>query len=221
VQDRSKLRILIVDDHEVVRTGLRALLSSRPGWKVCGEATTGQEAITLTQWRRPDIVIMDICMPELNGLEATRAIRKMLPKTEILILSVHYSNQLAREIVDAGARAYLLKSDPDQDILRAIEALANHESFFTTSAAEVLIDGFRNLAQGTTPPVLMRQSLTWREREIVQLLAEGKTSKEVAVALGISVNTAETHRANVMRKLEMHSVSELVRYAVRNHMFDP
>jgi DNA-binding NarL/FixJ family response regulator len=221
VQDRSKLRILVADDHEVVRRGLRALLSSRPSWTVCGEATTGQEAITLTRWRQPDIVIMDICMPELNGFEATRAIRKMLPKTEILILSVHYSEQLIREIVDAGARAYLLKSDPDEDILSAIEALANHKSFFTTRATGSLINGFCNVDQGTTPPVLMRQSLTCREREIVQLLAEGKTSKEVAVALGISVKTAETHRANVMRKLEMHSVSELVRYAVRNYMFDP
>jgi DNA-binding NarL/FixJ family response regulator len=168
---------------------------------------------------RPDIVVMDISMPGLNGLEATRKIRKMLPKAGILILSLHYSDQLVREVVDAGARAYLLKSDATRDLLHAIEALATRRSFFTSGAAQTLIDGFCN-QDSEKSGTLLRHRLSSREREIVQLLAEGKSSKEVAVALNISVKTAETHRANIMRKLEMHSVSELVRYAVRHQMIE-
>jgi DNA-binding NarL/FixJ family response regulator len=215
----NNLRILIADDHEIVRRGLRALFSSRPGWIVCGEATNGRDAITLAAHHQPDIIVMDISMPELNGLEATRQIRKMLPEAEILVLSLHYSDQLVREIVDAGARAYVLKSDASTELLTAVEALANNRAFFTSGASKTLIDGFCNPASTQTP--LIHKSLTAREREIVQLLAEGKSSKEVAVALGISVKTAETHRANIMRKLEIHSVSELVRYAVKNNMIEP
>jgi DNA-binding NarL/FixJ family response regulator len=215
----NDLRILIADDHEIVRRGLKKVLSSRQGWTVCAEAATGREAIAMAAQHRPDIVVMDISMPGLNGLEATRKIRKMLPKAGILILSLHYSDQLVREVVDAGARAYLLKSDATRDLLHAIEALATRRSFFTSSAARTLIDGFCNQDSGKSG-TLLRHRLSSREREIVQLLAEGKSSKEVAVALGISVKTAETHRANIMRKLEMHSVSELVRYAVRNRMIE-
>lgn len=216
----KNIRILIVDDHEIVRRGLKALLESRTGWIVCGEAATGREAVVFAAQHRPDIVIMDIKMPELNGLEATRQIRKILPKTEIVILSLYYSDQLVREIVEAGARAYVLKSDAGCDLLTAVEALANKRSFFTSGAAQVLIDGFRKPAPATQTP-LMHKSLTAREREVVQLLAEGKSSKEVAVALAISVKTAETHRSNIMRKLEIHSVIELVRYAVKNNMIEP
>jgi DNA-binding NarL/FixJ family response regulator len=216
----NNLRILIVDDHEIVRRGLKALLESRTGWVVCGEAATGREAVALAAEHRPDIVIMDIKMPELNGLEATLQIRKILPKTEIVILSLHYSDQLVREIVKAGARGYVLKSDTSRDLLTAVEALANKRSFFTAGAAQFLIDGFRNPTPAAETP-LMYKSLTAREREVVQLLAEGKSSKEVAVALGISVKTAETHRSNIMRKLDIHSVSELVRYAVKNNMVEP
>jgi DNA-binding NarL/FixJ family response regulator len=215
----NNLRILIADDHEVVRRGLMSLLSSRPGWVVCAGASSGREAVALAAQHRPDIVVMDIAMPVLNGLEATRQIRKMLPKTNVMILSLHYSDQLVREVVDAGARAYILKSDASRDLLTAVEALAGQRSFFTSGAAEVLIDGFCNPAPAPRP--LMRKFLSAREREIVQLLTEGKSSKEVAVDLGISVKTAETQRANIMRKLEMHSVSELVRYAVKNHMIEP
>jgi DNA-binding NarL/FixJ family response regulator len=215
----NDLRILIADDHEIVRRGLKKVLSSRHGWVVCAEAATGRDAIAMAAEHRPDIVVMDISMPGLNGLEATRKIRKMLPKAGILIFSLHYSDQLVREVVDAGARAYLLKSDATRDLLHAIEALATHRSFFTSSAAQTLIDGFCNQDSGKSG-TLLRHRLSSREREIVQLLAEGKSSKEVAVALNISVKTAETHRANIMRKLEMHSVSELVRYAVRNQMIE-
>jgi DNA-binding NarL/FixJ family response regulator len=215
----NDLRILVVDDHEIVRRGLKTLLSSTPGWTVCAEAGSGREAIALASQHRPDIVVMDISMPGLNGLEATRRIRKILPKCPVLILSLHYSDQLVREILDSGARGYILKSDASRDLLKAVEALATQRSFFTASAAQMIINGFCNPGSKKEAS-LMRHRLSSREREIVQLLAEGKSSKEVAVILGISVKTAETHRANIMRKLEMHSVSELVRYAVRNQMID-
>lgn len=215
----DNLRILIADDHDVVRRGLASLLSSRPGWSICAAAATGREAVALAAQHRPDVVVMDISMPVLNGLEATRKIRKMLPKTEVLVLSLHYSDQLVRDIVGAGARAYVLKSDANHDLLTAVEALATRRSFFTSGAGRVLIDGFCNPASTPETP-LLRKALSAREREIVQLLAEGNSSKEVAVALGISVKTAETHRANIMRKLEIHSVSELVRFAVKNHMIE-
>jgi DNA-binding NarL/FixJ family response regulator len=221
VQGTAKLRILIADDHELVRRGLKALLSPRPNWTICGEAMSGRDAVILAIEHQPDIVIMDIAMPGLNGLEATRKIRKALPKTQVLILSLHYSDQLVREVIDAGARGYLLKSDAGRDILTAVEAITTHRSFFTRGAAQMVIDGFCKQGSVASSLSLKAQRLSSREREIVQLLAEGQSSKEVAVTLGISVKTAETHRANIMRKLEMHSVSELVRYAVRNQMIEP
>jgi DNA-binding NarL/FixJ family response regulator len=221
MQGPNQLRILIADDHAVTRVGLRNLLSSRPGWTVCAEAATGRQAVTLAEQHRPDIVVMDIAMPELNGLEATRRIRKLFPKIEILVLSLHYSDELVREVVDAGARAYVLKSDASKDLLSAIRTLANHQAHFTAPASEVLIKGFCDQYPEANPSVSIHKTLTSREREIVQLLAEGKSSKEVAVGLGISVKTTETHRANILRKLGMHSVSELVRYTVKNHMIEP
>jgi DNA-binding NarL/FixJ family response regulator len=216
----DNLRILIADDHEVIRRGLKALLCSRPGWAVCGEAATGREAISKAEEQRPDIVVMDIGMPELNGLEATRRIRKKLPKTQVVILSLHYSDQLVREVLDCGAHSYVLKSDASLDLVTAVEAVADNRTFFTSDAAQVLVDGFCRPGS-TSRPALMRNLLSAREREILQLLAEGKSSKEVAIALGISVKTAEKHRANTMRKLEMHSVSELVRYAVKHCIIEP
>jgi DNA-binding NarL/FixJ family response regulator len=216
----NDLRILVADDHEIVRRGLKNVLSARPGWTVCAEAATGREAIALAAQYRPDIVVMDISMPGLNGLEATRKIRKMLPKAGVVVLSLHYSDQLVREVVDAGARAYILKSDANRELLAAIEALATRRSYFTSEAARIIIDGLNAQGSAPKPSRLMRHRLSSREREIVQLLAEGRSSKEVAVALGISVKTAETHRANIMRKLEMHSVSELVRFAVKNQMIE-
>jgi DNA-binding NarL/FixJ family response regulator len=221
VKSTGGLRILIADDHELVRRGLKALLAPRPDWTICAEAVSGREAVILAARHCPDIVIMDISMPGLNGLEATRRIRKALPKTQVLILSLHYSDQLVRDVVDAGALGYLLKSDASRDILKAVDALATRRSFFTSGAAQIVIDGFCTQASGPAGVSLKAQRLSSREREIVQLLAEGQSSKEVAVTLGISVKTAETHRSNIMRKLEMHSVSELVRYAVRNQMIDP
>ena len=212
VGDRS-LRILIADDHDIVRCGLRSLLESHPGWDICAEARTGQEAVAQAEEIRPDIAILDITMPELNGLEAARRILKTCPRTEILLLSVHHSDQLVRDIVEAGIRGYVVKSDSDRDLVSAVEALANHEPWLTSCAAELLV------SKGGTDEEL--EHLTSREREILQLLAEGKTSKEVASALAISCKTTETHRANIMRKLGLHSVTELVRYAVRNEIIEP
>jgi DNA-binding NarL/FixJ family response regulator len=216
----ATVRILVADDHDIVRRGLKQLLTSRAGWEVCAEAKTGREAVTLAEQMKPEVVVMDISMPDLNGLEAARRIRKQLPKTEIVILTLHFSDQLVRDIVEAGARAYIMKGDAERDLVTAVEAVANRRSFFTARAGDMLLNGFRGRDAVPEGSGFFRNRLTGREREIVQLLAEGKSSKEVAVALGISVKTAETHRANIMRKLEFHSISELVRYAVKNQIIE-
>jgi DNA-binding NarL/FixJ family response regulator len=215
----KNLKILIADDHDIVRRGIRSLIEARPEWEVCDEAHSGREAVAKAEERKPDIVILDVSMPELNGLEAARRIKKVSPNSEILILSVHYSDQLIKEILDAGVRGFVVKSDSDRDLVIAVESLANHKPFFTSMATEVMLMNFQRPA--SAPISGVRTRLTSREREIVQLLSEGKSSKEVASSLGISVKTAETHRANIMRKLEIHSVSELVRYAVRNQIIEP
>ena len=213
-------RILIADDHEVVRRGLAALLVSQPDWEVCGEAGDGREAVDKAQRLKPDVVILDIGMPSLNGLEATRHILKNQPQTKILILTLHDSDQVVREVLNAGARGFLLKSDAARDLVAAVEALRRDKTYFTSKVAAMVLEGY--LKQGAAPAAApaqpSRSRLTPREREIVQLLAEGKSTKEVAVALGLSVKTAETHRSNIMRKLELHSVSDLVLYAVRNNI---
>ena len=214
------MRILGADDHDLIRRGLKQLLTAQPGWEVCAEAKNGREAVALAGEHKPEVVVMDISMPELNGLEAARRIRKELPKTEIVILTLHFSDQLVHEIVEAGARAYIMKSDADRDLVAAVEAASHRRSFFTPKAAEMVLNGFRKRDTEPNANPGVRSRLTAREREIVQLLAEGKSSKEVAVALGISVKTAETHRANIMRKLDIHSVSELVRYAVKNMIIE-
>jgi DNA-binding NarL/FixJ family response regulator len=215
------LRILVADDHDLMRRGIRTLLESRPAWQVCGEAQTGREAVAKSEELRPDIVILDLSMPDLNGLEAARRIRKSLASTEVLILTMHHSDQVIREIVESGVRGYVIKSDSDRDLLTAVETLGNHKPFFSSVATEVILGDFNGGSPRTEVPGTIRDRLTSREREIVQLLAEGMSSKEVASSLSISVKTAETHRANIMRKLQLHSVSELVRYAVRNQIIEP
>jgi DNA-binding NarL/FixJ family response regulator len=217
----KSIRILIADDHDLMRRGLKSLLEAHHGWTICAEAHTGREAVARAEELKPDIVILDITMPELNGVEAARRILKASPNTEILVLSVHYSDQLIRDILDAGVRGYIVKSDSDRDLVIAVEALSNHKPFFTPRATELILSNFNSRGGSMEVPDVIGERLTSREREIVQLLSEGKTSKEVASALGISVKTAETHRANIMRKLEIHSVSELVRYAVRNQIIEP
>ena len=214
------LRILIADDHDLMRRGIKGMLVSRSGWEVCGEASTGREAVKLAGEMKPDIAILDISMPDLNGVDAAKRIRKESPNTEILILSMHYSDQLIRDILEAGVRGYIVKSDSDRDLIIAVETLANHKPFLTPRATEVMLTSFKEGRMRPELPTTLRDRLTSREREIVQLLAEGKSSKEVAASLNISVKTAETHRANIMRKLQLHTVSELVRYAVRNQFVE-
>jgi DNA-binding NarL/FixJ family response regulator len=216
----NNLRILIADDHDLMRRGLKALVESHPGWHLCDEAHTGHEAVAKAEQSKPDVVILDISMPELNGLEAARRIRKASPNTEILILSIHYSDQLIQEIIEAGVRGYMTKSDSDRDLVIALEKLANHKPFFTSKAAEVMLAKFNHVGPRPALKETVGERLTAREREIVQLLSEGRSSKDVASFLGLSVKTAETHRANIMRKLGIHSVSELVRYAVRNQIIE-
>ena len=217
----KSVRIFVADDHEVVRRGVRALLEAQAGWEVCGEAANGREAVEKVRQLAPDVAILDIGMPELNGLEAARHIRRMALQCEILILTLHESEQVVREVLAAGARGYVLKSDAARDLVNAVEALHKHRSFFTSTVSDLLVDGYLKTGVSEVPALSSHHRLTAREREIVQLLAEGKSNKEVANALGITVKTAETHRTNIMRKLDLHSVSELVRYAIRNQMIEP
>jgi DNA-binding NarL/FixJ family response regulator len=211
-------RILIADDHEVVRKGLCALLQAEPGWEVCGEAADGREATEKIRELKPDVSILDIGMPGLNGLEATRQILKDDPRAKVLILTFHDSDQVVRDVLNAGARGFLLKSDAARDLVVAIEALRRDKTYFTSKVAAMVLEGYLKGGTKAAPVAVGRDRLTPREREVVQLLAEGKSTKEVAVALGLSVKTAETHRSNIMRKLQLHSVSDLVLYAVRNNI---
>jgi DNA-binding NarL/FixJ family response regulator len=212
------LRILVADDHEVVRRGLRALLESRPGWEVCGEATTGREAVEKARELKPDLVVLDITMPELNGLEATRQILKSLPRTEVLVLTVHESEQVVHEVLEAGARGYVLKSDAGRDLVAAVQALSQHKPFLTLGVTEMMLGAYQKGGLPQEEPGATHSPLSPREREIVQLLAEGRSNKDVATTLNISVKTVETHRANIMLKLNLHSIGDLVRYAIRNNI---
>jgi DNA-binding NarL/FixJ family response regulator len=208
------IRILLADDHNVVRKGLRGTLEEYDGWMVCGEASNGREAVRLALELKPDIVVLDLTMPELNGIEATRQIKKSLPQAEILIFTMHETEEMILSAFEAGARGFVLKSDDELELVEAIKVVSRHKTFFTPVASEALLD---NLLR----PSMRDSVLTDREREVVQLLAEGRSNKEVAAALDISVKTVETHRAAIMRKLEIDSIADLVRYAIRNHLIDP
>ncbi len=212
----TPLRILIVDDHAVVRRGVRALLESQPGWDVLAEATTGREAVEFAKQLQPDIVIMDLSLPELNGLDATRQLLKESPRSEVLVLTMHHSEELARDVLQAGARGYVLKSDADESLVAAVESLRQHKPFLTSAVTEFVLDDY--LRRGDGGDDLTHTAVTSRERQLIQLLAEGKSNKEAATTLGISVKTVEAHRANLMRKLRLRSLSELVRYAIRNNI---
>lgn len=213
------LRVLVADDHEVVRKGLRSILEEQPGWEVAGEACDGRQAVEKAKALRPDVSVVDVSMPGLNGLEATRQMLKNDAESKVLILTMHESDPLIREVLDAGARGYLLKSDASRDLVNAVEAIRLNKTYFTARVAQMVLDGYLDKKpKAASDNELPASRLTPRQREIVQLLAEGKSSKEVAVALGLSVKTAETHRANIMRRLDCHSVSELVRYAIRNNI---
>ena len=211
----TPLRILVVDDHAVVRRGVRALLESQPGWEVAAEAATGREAVDLAKRLQPDIVVLDLSLPELNGLDATRQILKESPRTEVLVLTMHHSEELARTVLQAGARGYVLKSDADHSLVAAVENLRQHKPFLTPTVTEFVLDDYIQHSEDAGAGVAQA---TPREREIIQLLAEGKSNKEVAAVLRVSVKTIEAHRANIMRKLRLRSVSDLVRYAIRNRI---
>jgi len=208
------LRILLADDHDIVRRGLKDLLEQHVGWQVCAEAANGREAVELALQHRPQVAVIDLSMPELNGLEATRRIRQALPDTEVLIFTMHESEELIREVLGAGARGYLLKSDAVRQLIPAVESLSQKNPYFAGRVSAVVLDGFLKGGQVTLEgPTAER--LTSREREVVQLLAEGKSNKQIARLLDLSVKTVETHRTAAMRKLELNSLPDLVRYAVR------
>jgi len=209
------IRILIADDHHVVRSGLRNILEAQSNWQVVAEASDGKEAVDKATQTKPDVAVIDYSLPLINGIEATRQIRARLPKTEVLIFTMHDSETLIQELLKAGARGYLLKSDARRHLIGAIEALAMHEPFFTAKVSEALLDSYlaRPRREGST--------LTNRERGVVQLIAEGHTNKQIANLLNISLKTVETHRAAVMRKLSLSSSAALVRYAIRNRIVEP
>ncbi len=218
----TSVRLLIADDHEIVRSGLRTVLEAQTGWVVAAEARDGKEAVEKAKQVKPHVAIMDISMPVMNGLDAARHMVRHVPETKILVLSVHDSDSLIQSILQAGARGYLMKTDATRDLVVAVNALLHNKTFFTPKVERMVLEGYLNKkspgpAADNDLDVLQ---LTARQREIVQLLAEGKSSKQVAVALDISVKTVETHRANIMRRLDYHSVADLVRYAVRNEIID-
>jgi DNA-binding NarL/FixJ family response regulator len=214
-----KLRILIADDHEVVRRGLCALLQAHDGWEICGEAKDGREAVEKAAQLKPDVVILDVGMPSLNGLAVTRQLTQHAPHYKVIVLTITDSDQVIREALDAGARGFVLKSDAARDLVSAVEAVQRNRMFFTPRVNDMVLAGFLDKGHHGSngePPRLPK--LTAREREVIQLLAEGKSSKEVACVLNLSTKTAETHRSNIMRKLGFHSIRDLVVYAVKNNI---
>lgn len=214
-----KLRILIADDHELVRRGLIALLQAHEGWEICGEATDGREAVEKAKQLKPDVVILDVGMPNLNGLAATRQLSRQDPHCKIIVLTITDTDQIVQEALDAGARGFVLKSDAARDLVSAVEALQRNRMFLTPRVNDMVLAGFLDRGHRAShgdPPELPK--LTPREGEVIQLLAEGKSSKEVASLLNLSTKTAETHRSNIMRKLGFHSIRDLVVYAVKNNI---
>jgi DNA-binding NarL/FixJ family response regulator len=211
------VRVLVADDHEIVRKGVRGLLEVR-GYEVVGEAADGSEAVDKVLDLAPDIAILDITMPRLSGLEAARRIGAQAPRTEILILTMHHSEQMVREVLEAGARGYILKSDAAKHLISAVEALAAHRPYFTADVSQHLLDAYLAHPEGRPHTETTDHDLTLREREVLQLLAEGKSNKEVAGLLNLSVKTVETHRSNLMRKLNLHGLSDLIHYALRNNL---
>ena len=211
------VRILLADDHAVVRRGLRALLEVRQEFEVCAEASNGREAVELALHHKPDVAVLDIALPVVSGIEATRQIRRDLPGTEVMIFTLVDRESEIRDVLHAGARGYVLKSEADEQIVRAVEALARHHAFFSDHVSETLLGNFIEQSGSGSSSI----SLTAREREVVMLIAEGNSNKKIAHLLSISVKTVETHRSASMRKLDIHSTAELVRYAVRNRLILP
>lgn len=215
---RNSVRIILADDHDLLRLGARSLIEKQPGWQVCGEAATGREAVALAEKLKPDLVVLDIEMPELNGLDATRQIKRLLPGTEVIILTGHETEELVHAVFEAGARSYIFKTEAMDNLIPAIQAILEHKPFFTSKVSEIVFRRYEKKNAKPQETESVTDELTAREHEILQLLAEGRSNKEVASVLGISVKTAETHRAAIMRKRDFKTFSELVRYAIRNNI---
>lgn len=214
-------RIVLVDDHPLVRRGIRTILESAPGLEICGEATDGQEAVEFVKRYKPDLVLMDLTMPGLNGLEATTAVRQESPETVVLVCSMHFSEELAREVLRCGALGYILKSDADEELLVAVDHMRRGEPYFTSKLAvamtQTFVDGASAGAEGNGRPA---SPLTDREVQIVQLLADGKSNKEVAATLGVSTRTVESHRNHIMHKMNFTSFSHMIRFAVKSNLVE-
>jgi len=213
----EKLRVLLVDDHTVVRQGLRRILASDEHIEIVGEAGDGRTAVDLAHRLEPDVVVMDVALPELNGIEATRQLAKRAPKVHVLMLTMHADDVYVRQSLKAGARGYLLKDSEDLDLIKAVKAVGAGGSFFSPAVSRVVLSGYLgDRPAGEGDSALGR--LTDREREVLQLIAEGKTNKEIGVVLSLSVNTVETHRKHLMEKLDLHNTAELVRFAIRERL---
>jgi len=209
------LRILLADDHTVVRQGLRKVLEERADWRVVAEAGDGREAVRQAEQHKPDVAILDVAMPLLNGIEATRQIVKRVPNVRVLVLSMHADEAYVIQILHAGAAGYLLKDSADVDLLQAVSAVAEGKSFFSPAIARLMLDDYVKQRSGEPGVIDRYASLSDREREVFQLIAEGKANKDIAAILFISPSTVETHRARIMEKLDVHSAAEIVLYAVR------
>ena len=210
----KKIRILLADDHAVVRQGFRMILGAQADMEIIGEAGNGREAVSMSEQLHPDVVVMDVAMPELNGIEATRRIMEQAPHTRILALSMHKDSVYVREILRAGARGYLLKDSIDVDLLAAVRAVGRGEGYLSPAVSDSVLSDYR---KHVTDPLDLLSS---REREVMQLIAEGKTNKDIATSLNLSVYTVDAHRGRIMEKLNLHSTSELVRFAVRKGLID-
>jgi DNA-binding NarL/FixJ family response regulator len=212
----KKLRILVADDHGLVRRGAREVLHSQPGWRVIGEAVNGREAVEKAIGLKPDVAVVDIGMPELDGVEAARQIRAALPDTKILVLTMHESDHMVRRALDAGASGYLLKSDFTDSLANAVKVVAEGKRFLTPRVSDIVLEGFLKTRDRHQQGERAGNRTTPRETEVIRLLAEGKSNKEIAVLLGITVRTVETHRSKIMLKLSLHSLAELIHYALRH-----
>jgi DNA-binding NarL/FixJ family response regulator len=208
------IRVLLADDHAMVRKGFRLILEAQPDMEIAGEAGNGREAVELAEKLHPDVVVMDVAMPELNGIEATRRLAASSPHTRVLALSMHKDSVYVREILRAGARGYLLKDSIDTDLISAVRAVAKGDGYISPGVSDAVLSDYR---RHVTDPLDL---LTSREREVLQMIAESKTNKEIAVALNLSVYTVEAHRGKIMEKLNLHSTGELVRFAVRHGLVD-
>jgi len=210
----SDIRILLADDHAVMRTGLRLVLERQPDFRVVGEASDGREAVALAQQHKPEVVVMDIGMPNLNGIEAARQVTAALPEVSVVILSMHSDEAYVLRALKAGARAYLLKESAESDLIAAIRAVHNGKAFFSPAVSRMLVEDYIRQLQDREIEDSY-ELLTTREREVLQLIAEGKSNKEIAHMLNLSLYTVESHRGNLMEKLNLHTVPELILYAVR------